>query len=314
MPRWSSHRAWTRVLRRAGGAGGAASAAAHRPLRSSPAAADRGRDRGPRSRRGHEGRQPIPRAVLARARSFRFQHDRPHVSHLVGRGRLLRRELRACSPRSRPRTTARTLAALARHGSHRTRARQARDRVPQSPGQLSGPAATMAWSDEPFTGGGYAAYKPNQLAPFFAPLRAGTDRMHFAGEHLEALAGYMESAVRSGSSRRGQDRSPLDAPWRDRCAGDIERRAQDAAAKLLVLGVAASRDVEVASLEAQTGREGRGRLERPVDVAVGREPGDATAHRARPRARRSRRGPCRRGARVPTGRSPAECPARRRTR
>ena len=29
-------------------------------------------------------------------------------------------------------------------------------------------------------------------------MRAGTDRIHFAGEHLEALAGYMESAVRSG--------------------------------------------------------------------------------------------------------------------
>ena len=56
----------------------------------------------------------------------------------------------------------------------------------------------MAWSDEPFTGGGYAAYKPNQLAAFWEPLRAGTDRIHFAGEHVEALAGYMESAVRSG--------------------------------------------------------------------------------------------------------------------
>jgi monoamine oxidase len=29
-------------------------------------------------------------------------------------------------------------------------------------------------------------------------LRAGTDRIHFAGEHLEAPAGYMDSAVRSG--------------------------------------------------------------------------------------------------------------------
>jgi monoamine oxidase len=69
---------------------------------------------------------------------------------------------------------------------------------PESPGQLAGPAATMAWSDEPFTGGGYAVYKPNQLAAFWEPLRAGTDRIHFAGEHVEALAGYMESAVRSG--------------------------------------------------------------------------------------------------------------------
>ena len=70
---------------------------------------------------------------------------------------------------------------------------------PESPNQLSGPAATMAWSDEPFTRGGYAVYKPNQLAAFWEPLRTGTDRIHFAGEHVEALAGYMESAVRSGA-------------------------------------------------------------------------------------------------------------------
>ena len=68
----------------------------------------------------------------------------------------------------------------------------------ESPDQLAGPAATMSWSDEPYTRGGYAVYKPSQLGAFWAPLRAGTDRIHFAGEHLEALAGYMESAVRSG--------------------------------------------------------------------------------------------------------------------
>ena len=69
---------------------------------------------------------------------------------------------------------------------------------PESAAQLAGPAATMAWSNEPYTGGGYAAYKPDQLAAFWGPLRAGTERIHFAGEHLESLAGYMESAVRSG--------------------------------------------------------------------------------------------------------------------
>ncbi len=83
-----------------------------------------------------------------------------------------------------------------------TRIARVRDELaivfPESPDQLAGPAATMAWSDEPFTGGGYAVYKPNQLTAFWAPLRAGTDRIRFAGEHLEALAGYMESAVRSG--------------------------------------------------------------------------------------------------------------------
>jgi monoamine oxidase len=64
--------------------------------------------------------------------------------------------------------------------------------------QQAGPVATMAWTREPFTGGGYAAYRPGQLSAFWGPLREGTDRLHFAGEHTEALAGYMESAVRSG--------------------------------------------------------------------------------------------------------------------
>jgi monoamine oxidase len=69
---------------------------------------------------------------------------------------------------------------------------------PESPAQPAGPAVTVAWSTEPFTGGGYAVYKPNQLRAFWEPLRAGTERIHFAGEHTESLAGYMESAVRSG--------------------------------------------------------------------------------------------------------------------
>jgi monoamine oxidase len=69
---------------------------------------------------------------------------------------------------------------------------------PESPAQLAGPAVTVAWSAEEYTGGGYAVYKPNQLSAFWEPLRAGTDRIHFAGEHTESLAGYMESAVRSG--------------------------------------------------------------------------------------------------------------------
>jgi monoamine oxidase len=69
---------------------------------------------------------------------------------------------------------------------------------PDSAAQLAGPAATVAWANEPFTGGGYASYAPGQLVRFWEPLRAGTDRIHFVGEHLEAPAGYMDSAVRSG--------------------------------------------------------------------------------------------------------------------
>jgi len=59
-------------------------------------------------------------------------------------------------------------------------------------------AATMAWANERYTGGGYAVYGPGQMLPFWPALREGFPRIKFAGEHTEALAGYMESAVRSG--------------------------------------------------------------------------------------------------------------------
>jgi monoamine oxidase len=36
------------------------------------------------------------------------------------------------------------------------------------------------------------------MAPFFSTIRRGTGRIRFAGEHTCNLAGYMESAVRSG--------------------------------------------------------------------------------------------------------------------
>ena len=63
---------------------------------------------------------------------------------------------------------------------------------------VTGRVATTAWANEPYTGGGYAAFKPGQMAPFFATIRAGAGRIRFAGEHTCELAGYMESAVRSG--------------------------------------------------------------------------------------------------------------------
>jgi monoamine oxidase len=58
--------------------------------------------------------------------------------------------------------------------------------------------ATMAWPNERYTGGGYAVYRPGQMAPYWPVLREGVGRIRFAGEHTESLAGYMESAIRSG--------------------------------------------------------------------------------------------------------------------
>ncbi len=59
-------------------------------------------------------------------------------------------------------------------------------------------ATTIAWADEPYTGGGYAVYAPGQLTRFWPLLRQAHGAIRFAGEHTETLAGYMESAVRSG--------------------------------------------------------------------------------------------------------------------
>jgi monoamine oxidase len=59
-------------------------------------------------------------------------------------------------------------------------------------------AGTIAWMNEPFTTGGYGVWRPGQMVEGWPVLRAGTGLLRFAGEHTETLAGYMESAVRSG--------------------------------------------------------------------------------------------------------------------
>ena len=69
---------------------------------------------------------------------------------------------------------------------------------PESVPLRTGRAATMAWANEPYTRGGYAIFRPGQMAPFWPVLRDGIGRILFAGEHTETLIGYMESAIRSG--------------------------------------------------------------------------------------------------------------------
>lgn len=58
--------------------------------------------------------------------------------------------------------------------------------------------ATEAWPDERYTRGGYAFFAPGRFLATWPVLHAAHGRLHFAGEHTESLAGYMESAVRSG--------------------------------------------------------------------------------------------------------------------
>ena len=94
---------------------------------------------------------------------------------------------------------------LARQASAQTQL----DRVyPEGKPLLTQRVATMAWANEPFTGGGYAVYRPGQLAPFYPVVRDGFGRIRFAGEHASGLAGYMESAVRSGHRAAAQVGAP----------------------------------------------------------------------------------------------------------
>ena len=69
---------------------------------------------------------------------------------------------------------------------------------PEGVAHRTGRHATIAWRNEPFTGGGYAIFRPGQMVAFWPVLREGRGRIKFAGEHTEVLIGYMESAIRSG--------------------------------------------------------------------------------------------------------------------
>jgi monoamine oxidase len=69
---------------------------------------------------------------------------------------------------------------------------------PEGGSEKAGIATTVAWANERYTGGGYAVYAPGQLTRFWPLLRQAHGAIWFAGEHTETLAGYMESAVRSG--------------------------------------------------------------------------------------------------------------------
>jgi len=83
---------------------------------------------------------------------------------------------------------------------------------PESVPLRTGRAATMAWATEQYTRGGYAIFRPGQMAPFWPVLRDGLGRILFAGEHTEVLIGYMESAIRSGHRIAAQIGRPPPAP------------------------------------------------------------------------------------------------------
>jgi monoamine oxidase len=58
--------------------------------------------------------------------------------------------------------------------------------------------ATVAWPNEAYTRGSYAAFSPGQVTAYWKTLFEPAGRLSFAGEHATPIQGYMEGAVESG--------------------------------------------------------------------------------------------------------------------
>jgi monoamine oxidase len=58
--------------------------------------------------------------------------------------------------------------------------------------------ATVAWPNEPYTRGSYAAFAPGQVTAHWKTLFEPAGRLLFAGEHATPIQGFMEGAVESG--------------------------------------------------------------------------------------------------------------------
>ena len=63
---------------------------------------------------------------------------------------------------------------------------------------------TIAWPNEPYTLGAYAAFAPGDLTHYWEPLFTSAGRLYFAGEHAAVFQGYMEGAVESGQRAASQ--------------------------------------------------------------------------------------------------------------
>jgi len=58
--------------------------------------------------------------------------------------------------------------------------------------------ATVAWPNERYTLGSYAALAPGEVTAHWKTLFEPVGRLFFAGEHATAIQGFMEGAVESG--------------------------------------------------------------------------------------------------------------------
>lgn len=58
--------------------------------------------------------------------------------------------------------------------------------------------ATVAWPNDPYTRGSYAALAPGEVTAHWKTLFEPAGRLFFAGEHASPIQGFMEGAVESG--------------------------------------------------------------------------------------------------------------------
>jgi monoamine oxidase len=54
------------------------------------------------------------------------------------------------------------------------------------------------WVEDPYAGGAFTVFKPNQMTQWGASLGRAEGRVHFAGEHASPWTGWMEGALWSG--------------------------------------------------------------------------------------------------------------------
>lgn len=62
---------------------------------------------------------------------------------------------------------------------------------------------TVAWPNEPFTRGSYAAFAPGEVTAHWKTLFEPAGRLFLAGEHATPIQGFMEGAVESGQRVAG---------------------------------------------------------------------------------------------------------------
>ena len=68
---------------------------------------------------------------------------------------------------------------------------------PAARGQLDY-VGRQSWAADPFAGGGWAYFRPGQIARFGSSMSAPHGRIHFCGEHLARIDRGMEGAMESG--------------------------------------------------------------------------------------------------------------------